>query len=393
MIRVAIVGCGKMADQHAVQIQKISSAKLVAVCDSEPLMARQIAERFKVSAWFTDVNEMLAAAAPDVVHVTTPPQGHLEIGKKCFEAGASAYIEKPFTLNTADAEELIDIANRKGVKLTAGHNGQFTHAMNEMRRLIAGGFLGGRTVHMESLYCYEFGDVAYAKALLGDSDHWARKLPGSLLQNIISHGVARIAEFMTGDNIVVTAQAFSSPFLQEIGQSDIIDELRLIISDENATTAHFTFSSQISPTQHQFRVYGSKRSLVVDDDHQIVLRLDNKEYKSYLRFFIPPMIFARQYVGNLARNVGRFARNDFHLPNEAGLLTLISSFYKSVEDGAPLPIPYREILLTSRIMDAAFEQMKARKQERPIQTLSPTTQAAEPMPLEASSGPKYRSIS
>jgi len=67
--------------------------------------------------------------------------------------------------------------------------------------------------------------------------------------------------------------------------------------------------------------------------------------------------FAGQYVGNLARNVGRFVRNDFHLPNEAGLLTLISSFYKCVEDGAPLPIPYREILLTSRIMDAAFEQI------------------------------------
>jgi hypothetical protein len=104
-------------------------------------------------------------------------------------------------------------------------------------------------------------------------------------------------------------------------------------------------------------LYGIKRSLLVDDDHQIVLRLDNKEYKSYMRFFVPPVVFAGQYVRNLARNVGRFVRNDFHLPNEAGLLTLISSFYKSVEDGAPLPIPYREILLTSRIMDAAFEQI------------------------------------
>jgi predicted dehydrogenase len=357
MIKAAIVGCGKMADQHAVQIQKISGAKLVAVCDAEPLMAQQIAERFRVPAWFTSIDEMLASARPDVVHVTTPPQSHLAIGKTCFEAGASAYIEKPFTLNTADAEELIDVANRKGVKLTAGHNGQFTHAMNQMRRLASDGFLGGRAVHMESLYCYEFGDPAYAKALLGDSDHWARKLPGSLLQNIISHGVARIAEFMTGDNVVVLAHGFSSPFLQKIGQSDIVDELRLIIRDENSTTADFTFSSQISPTQHQFRVYGPKRSLVVDDDHQVVLRLNNKEYKSYMRFFVPPLGFARQYVGNLARNLRRFAKNDFHLPNEAGLQTLISSFYKSVENGDPLPIPYREILLTSRIMDAAFEQI------------------------------------
>jgi predicted dehydrogenase len=373
MIKVAIVGCGKMSDQHAVQIQKINSAKLVAVCDAEPLMARQLAERFRLSAWFTDVDEMLASARPDVVHVTTPPQSHLEIGKKCFAVGASAYIEKPFTLNTADAEELIDIANRNGVKLTAGHNAQFTHAMNEMRRLVAGGFLGGRAVHMESLYCYELGDPAYAKALLGDSDHWARKLPGSLLQNIISHGVARIAEFMSGDNVVVSAQAFSSPFLQEIGQGDIVDELRLIIKDDNATTAHFTFSSQISPAQHQFRLYGTKGALVVDDDHQVVLRLENKDYKSYLRFFVPPISFARQYVGNLARNVGKFLGNDFHLPNEAGLLTLICAFYKSVEEGAPLPIPYREILLTSRIMDAAFRHISVDKQDREVQPLSVET--------------------
>ena len=143
---------------------------------------------------------------------------------------------------------------------------------------------------------------------------------------------------LTGDKIVVSAQAFSSPFLQEIGQSDIIDELRLIIRDENATTAVFTFSSQISPTLHQFRLYGIKRSLsMVDDDHQIVLRLDNKEYKSYVRFFVPPVTFAGQYLGNLARNVGRFARNDFHLPNEAGLLTLIRSFYTSIPGRGSAP--------------------------------------------------------
>ena len=82
--------------------------------------------------------------------------------------------------------------------------------------------------------------------------------------------------------------------------------------------------------------------------------------------------------------------NDFHLPNEAGLLTLITSFYESVADGAPLPIPYREILLTSRIMDAAFEQIRADKQEWQIQALSLETEPAEPKPVEAGSGPKYR---
>jgi len=384
MIKVAIVGCGKMADQHAVQIRKIGNAKLAAVCDAEPLMARQLAERFRIPEWFTDVEQMLKAVRPDAVHVTTPPQSHLEIGKKCFAAGASAYIEKPFTLDTADAEELIAVANRNGVKLTAGHNAQFTHAMKEMRSMVANGFLGKRIVHLESIYCYDLGDPAYAKALLGDSEHWARKLPGSLLQNIISHGIARIAEFMSGEKVEVSAQAFSSPFLQEIGQGDIIDELRLIIKDDRATTAHFTFSSQISPAQHQFRLYGTKGALLVDDDHEVLLRLDQKEYKSYLRFFVPPVNSARQYLGNLTKNVGKFLRNDFHLPNEAGLLTLISAFYKSIEEQGPPPIPYREILLTSQIMDAAFEHIRAKKPERVDTFGRPTMIEAKPVEVGTS---------
>jgi hypothetical protein len=105
-------------------------------------------------------------------------------------------------------------------------------------------------------------------------------------------------------------------------------------------------------------VYGPKRSLVVDDDHQVVLRVEGNEYKSYVRLFVPPINFARQYVGSVARNIVRFAKSDFHMPNDAGLLKLITSFYHSVADGAPLPISYREILLTSRIMDAAFDQIR-----------------------------------
>jgi len=346
-----------MADQHAAQIRRLPDARIVATCDAEPLMARQLAERLSVSEWFTDVDVMLTTVRPDVVHVTTPPQSHLEIGKQCLEANVNVYMEKPFTLNTADATELIGLAERKNVKITAGHNGQFTHAMVKARQLVAANYLGGQPVHLESMYCYEFGDPAYAKALLGDSDHWVRSLPGSLLQNIISHGVSRIAEFMPGDQPTVLAARFTSAFLKGIGHGDIIDELRLVIKDECATTAYFTFSSQISPSQHQFRLYGPKRSLLVDDDHQIVTRLSDVQYKSYLRYLVPPIGLARQCVANVSRNVANFVRGDFHLPYDAGLFTLIAAFYRSIRNNDPPPIPYREILLTSRIMDAAFDQL------------------------------------
>jgi predicted dehydrogenase len=362
MIRVGIVGCGKMADQHAVQIRRIPSAEIVGVCDAEQLMARQMCERWNVGRHFTTVQEMLDAVKPDVVHITTPPQSHFGLGKACLQAGCNVYMEKPFTLTTPEAEELIRIANESGLKIIAGHNAQFTHAMIRMRELIKNGYLGGKPVHIESIYCYSFGDESYAKALLGDSEHWVRTLPGSLLQNIISHGISKIAEFLTGDNPLVIAHGFTSQFLKNIGQGDITDEVRVIIRDDASTTAYFTFSSQISPALHQFRLYGSKNSLIVDDDHQILIKEDGKDRKSYLQYFIPPVGFAKQYIENLGGNFLKFIKKDFHLPFDAGLKVLIESFYHSVLSDAPLPLSYREILLTSKIMDDIFVQVKSQRE-------------------------------
>ncbi len=364
MIKVGIVGCGKVADQHAMQIQRISSAEIVGVCDNEPLMAQQIYDRFKVGRYFTHVEDMIKAVKPDVVHITTPPQSHFELGKICLEAGCNVYIEKPFTLNTIEAEELTKIADKHKLKITAGHNAQFTHAMVRMRELVKQGYLGGKPVHMESIYCYSFGDKSYAKALLNDTNHWVRKLPGSLLQNIISHGISKIAEFLKGDNPLVIAHGFTSQFLKDIGQGDIIDEVRVIIRDEDSTTAYFTFSSQMRPTLHQFRLYGPKNTLIVDDDHQVLIKTGGKEYKSYLRYFLPPFDYAKQYMENFGGNFKKFIAKDFHLPFDAGLKTLIESFYNSIVSNSHLPLSYKEILVTSRIMDEIFAQLRKASEEK-----------------------------
>ncbi len=357
MLKVGIIGCGKMADQHAVQIKRIAGAEIVAACDKEPLMAKDMSERFKIELHFTGVKEMLDTVKMDVVHITTPPQSHHPLAKMCLESGYNVYVEKPFTIDTTEAEDLIALANQKNLKITAGHNAQFTPAMMRMRELVKSGYLGGKPVHMESHYCYEFGDVSYAKAFFGDSNHWVRKLPGTLLQNIISHGISKIAEFLSGYNPIVIAHGFTSQFLKKIGENDIIDEVRVLIRDEDFTTAYFTFSSQIRPSPHQFRLYGPKNTLIVDDDHQIVIKENNKYYKSYARYFIPPFDYAKQYVGNFGSNFKKFLMKDFHLPNDAALKTLIESFYNSIVNNGPLPLSYREILMTSKIMDKIFAQL------------------------------------
>lgn len=320
-------------------------------------MARQLAERFAVQRYYSDLEELLNEARPDVVHITTPPQSHFSLGRLCLESGCHVYLEKPFTLSEPEALRLVMLAEAKGLKVTAGHDDQFSHVARRMRTLVESGFLGGPAVHMESYYGYEMGRGGYAGALLGDRNHWVRKLPGGLLHNIISHGIARIAEFLTTESPVVIAHGFVSPILRELGEQEIVDELRVIISESERTTAYFTFSSQIRPCLHEFRVFGPKNGLLLDQDHETLIRLYGKRLPSYAGKFIPPVRSAGQYLRNWGGNMRRFLHNDFHM--KSGLKYLIEAFYRAIIEDTPPPIPYREIILTARIMDDIFRQLAA----------------------------------
>src|SRR5437868_4197281 len=214
MLRVAIIGCGKIADQHLLAIDRIPDCKVIAACDWELLMADQLAERLGVASCFSDAREMLTTARPDVVHITTPPQSHFALAKQCLENGSHVYVEKPFTLHAVQAKELIELANTLGLKISVGHDLQFSHVARRMRQLVKQGYLGGPAIHMESYYCYDLSDPKYARALISDQAHWVRSLPGKLLHNVISHGIARIAEFLPSDSPEVYAHGFISPLLR-----------------------------------------------------------------------------------------------------------------------------------------------------------------------------------
>jgi predicted dehydrogenase len=290
------------------------------------------------------------------VHVTTPPHTHYALAVAALQHGAHVYVEKPFTVTTGEAQALIDTANTLGLRITVGHDGQFSHAARRMRELVGRGYLGGPPVHLESYYCYAFGADAYGRALLGDRNHWVRRLPGKLLQNVISHGIASLAEFLPDGAPELSVVGGSSAFLRRFNAEDVIDELRVIIRTPDGTTAYFTFSSQMRPALHALRLYGPRNSLVVDYDKQTLLALRGQSYKSYVEKFVPPLDFARQEVRNSWLNVRAFLRRDFHM--KSGMKHLIESFYNCIEGRAEDPIPHREILLTSRIMDEIFTQLQ-----------------------------------
>ena len=325
-------------------------------------MASQLAERFAIPALFADVDETLRATSPDVVHVTTPPQSHYLLGRLCLEAGAHVYLEKPFTVTAQEAEALVELARERGLGIMAGHNYQYTPEMIEMRRLVGEGFLGGAPVHLESYWSYDLGDVSYVGPVLGNPNHWVRQLPGQLLHNIISHGMARLAEFLDDDIVELIATGHQSAQLRALGGQEVLDELRVIIRDKNGMTALFSFSTQIKPALNQFRLLGPVNSITVDLTSGSILRQKSGSYKSYLTFLVPPLKASREYLANFRRNAFGILRQRLH--QDSGMKELIERFYASLAGGAP-PISPREILLTARLMDAVFAQIRAEKPTAP----------------------------
>jgi predicted dehydrogenase len=363
MLKIAIVGCGKIADQHVQAIRRIPDCAIVSVCDRELLMAKQLAERFGIPQSFSDVPEMLRTSAPDVVHITAPPQSHFTLATQCLNAGAHVYLEKPFTVTADEAESVVQLATDRHLKLTAGHNLQFTPEMLRMRDLLRQGFLGGAPVHLESYFSYDLGDRSYVGALLGNQRHWVRQLPGQLLHNLLSHGIAKLAEFLDDDLVEITAMADQSPQLRKLDAAgEILDELRVLIRDKNGVSAFFCFSTQIKPGLNQLRIYGPANSMTVDHTTGSLIRNRTRPAKSYLAYVLPPLQSAREHLRNAKQNTVDFLRR--RLYQDFGMKELVERFYNSVRTSGEPPIPYHQIILTARIMDEIFAQIYAAKGAR-----------------------------
>jgi hypothetical protein len=113
-------------------------------------------------------------------------------------------------------------------------------------------------------------------------------------------------------------------------------------------------------------VFGPKNGLLLDQDQETLIKLPGTRYKSYAEKFVPPMAAAGQYLRNVRVNLQTFLGNDFQM--KAGMKFLIESFYRCILDRKPDPIPYREILLTARVMDTIFCQLERQRLDTPTES-------------------------
>ena len=355
-LRVAIVGCGKIADGHVDEIHKMpEQAQVVAVCDREALMAEQLATRFAIPATYDNFQQMLERERPDVVHVTTPPQSHAALALQALAAGCHVYVEKPFALDGAQATQIVAAAESQRRKITVGYSSLFDPPALRLREMVAEGVLG-EPLHVESFYGYNL-DGPFGKALLADPGHWVHGLPGKLFHNIIDHMLNKIVEFVPDDVPQVTALA-SALRPERFGdeRDAMMDELRVLVRGQRVT-GYGTFSSHIRPAAQFVRVYGTRNIAHVDFLARTVTLEASPKLPSAIGRLLPPFEHASALVGQGLSNLGRFLRSDFQY--FAGMRHLMSLFFDSIVDDGPVPIAYRDILRISRMMDEIFCQVRA----------------------------------
>lgn len=352
MLKVAVVGCGKIADGHVEEIGKLRQGRVVAVCDLEPLMAEQLAVRYGIPAFYSDFERLLAIERPGVVHVTTPPQSHLFLARKAIDAGCHVYVEKPLTPTFEQTHELIDYAQAAGRKLTTGWAVNFDPPARALRALVAEGLLG-EVVHAESFCGYNLSG-AFGAALLRDTNHWVHRLPGKLFQNVINHALNKVVDFLPVDEPQVKALSYRRrPAMGNAVADSLPDELRVTILG-GGMSAYATFSAHARPVGHFLRLYGTKNTVHVDYITRTLVFDASPTLPSAIGRLLPAFGQGWRYFREGSRNLGRFLRSNYQF--FAGMNYLISAFYDSVINDTAPPIAYRDILVVSWIIDRIIEQ-------------------------------------
>lgn len=365
--RVAVVGCGQIADAHVQQARR-AGGRVVAVCDRSAPMAEQAAARLEVPAWFDDLDAMLARAKPDVVHVTTPPASHLPVARAALEAGAHVYVEKPFTVDLAEAGALAEAARRAGRQVCAGHNLAFDPVSLRLRRLVAEGALG-EVVHADAVMSYDLAGP-FGALVLADPEHWVHRLPGGLAQNNLSHPLSIVLPLLGEGLPEVYARGDRRRAERfDDARDGFHDELRVLLRGDRATAA-VHFSCRARPVQLAVTVHGTRGSAFVSLEARTVRVVRGSRWPGPFQKVDWARRDAVEAGRELAARANELARSQLHYFE--GLRELLARFYASAGGLEAPPVPIEEARRTTAVLDAIFAdcrrgdapRKKARKETR-----------------------------
>jgi len=142
MLKFGVIGYGYWGPNIVRNLRALEGCEVVGVCDQAAGARKRIQAAHPGVTVHSDYRELVKSREVDVIAVITPVWTHHELTKAALENGKHVFVEKPFTSNVAQAEELINLAEKKRLQIMVDHTFLFTGAVRKIKKLLADGTLG-----------------------------------------------------------------------------------------------------------------------------------------------------------------------------------------------------------------------------------------------------------
>jgi predicted dehydrogenase len=354
-LRVALIGCGQIADAHLQEIRRAGNTELVGVCDAEYDLAYQAAVRFGVPAFTTDLDDLLERVRPDVLHITTPPHTHAAIGGQALRNGCHIYVEKPFTATAREAAQLITVAQSAGRLVCVGLDQLWEPVWQQVRSLAKDGTLG-EVVHIDSYQGYAL-DGPYGRLLKRNSRHWVHQLPGGIFHNVAPHALGKITDLLPGAPDAVTALAYDRT------DSGFATELRATMQ-WGGRTANLVFCSAAHPIQRVTRIVGTRAILEVDFDARAIRPVAHASWPGAFGRIQLSLQHWRSATRELRGVMRQFRRKEIQY--FGGMRALFNAFYAAINRTGPLPFSAERIIDDMSVMERIFDEALLTRPAKPM---------------------------
>ena len=351
-LRAAVIGSGKISEEHLKFLSSSRNAALVGVCDLSPSMAKFAVDRYGhdgTTVAFSDHRRMLEEKRPAVVHILTPPHTHVPLAAECLRAGAHVIVEKPAAPTNAEFRKLWDESRACGRVLVEDHNYRFNEPILAIERLVERGKLGEvREVEVRMALPIHDPVFRYSDPHLR---HPSLDLPAGAIHDFITHLSYLLLRFMPKGNELPRVRAiWSNHSGNAVLKYDDLDATLTL----GAVHGRIRVSSVQAPDTFTVTVRGT-RGFAETDLFQPHLRVSvprpgGKQLTPLVNQFVNGVSLARSGVVGFKNKVMQ------RTPYE-GLATFLDRTYVALRAGKEPPVTFDDMDRASRLIDALVAQM------------------------------------
>ncbi|MDR6527400.1 putative dehydrogenase [Chryseobacterium rhizosphaerae] len=304
-------------------------------------------EKYPEATIYRSVEEMLQSADIELVVINTPIQTHYEYAKKALEAGKNIIVEKPFTVNVEEAEELVKLAEEKGLFLSVYQNRRFDRDFLQVKKILEEGKLG--SIKEAEIRFDRFRTTPSGKQHKENPD----QIGSGSLHDLGAHLVDQ-AVLCFGYPEKLFADVFSMK-----GTAFANDYFEILLFYKNDVRVRLKSSVFSKEAHNAYIVHGDKGSFLQE-------RTDNQE-NELVAGAIP--VYGNEWMQGLKQPDGilNFLNENSETEriltsSEAGnYMDYYQQIYEHIVFGYPLPSPGREVIQNMKIIDASLKSTKEKK--------------------------------